>query len=245
MPWDGANSFGMFDPHCPRFPGQLWAVWIEHRVAHANAHQTDFQVPTATAAFVSPHSQSRHYIVTDGAFATSTNPLGHLAVETRPEAQPPGTDCETLNSIQLADRLDAMGWRKLFWDVRSTLPTLPWPTLHMLKTADRSNPLEQVVQYGETPRATGYTSQQVHDHVTSSSNQLVLFPLGHTMLVANSKSKFYAWINAAGRPIMEWVAQDLLHRILAVDDDHSHSSSLKPTPHKDDTETTPKPWTAK
>ena len=217
---------------------------FEHRVAHANAHQTDFQVPTATASFVSPHSQSRHYIVTDGATGSSTTPS--LAVETRPPASqpssPPGkTNGATLNSTQLADRLDAMGWRKLFWDVRSTLPSLPLPQSRMLGAANR-NPLERVVQYGETPRPTGYTSQQVYDHVTASSNQLVLVPLGHTMLVANSKSNLYAWINAAGRPIMEWVAQDLLHRILAVDDDHSHSCAVNT--HNDDN-TTPKPMTGR
>ena len=218
---------------------------FEHRLAHANAHQTDFQVPTATAAFVSPHSYSRHYMVQkDGGSASSTTPS--LAVETRPPASqpssPPGkTDGATLNSTQLADRLDAMGWRKLFWDVRSTLPSLPLPKSRMLGAANR-NHLERVVRYGETPRPTGYTSQQVYDHVTASSNQLVLFPLGHTMLVANSKSKFYAWINAAGRPIMEWVAQDLLHRILAVDDDHSHSCAVNT--HNDDN-TTPQPMTGR
>jgi hypothetical protein len=40
------------------------------------------------------------------------------------------------------------------------------------------------------------------------------FPLGHTVLVANSKNTFYSNLNAAGKPVVDRIATDMLHEIL-------------------------------
>lgn len=40
-------------------------------------------------------------------------------------------------------------------------------------------------------------------------------PLGHTVLIANSKSDFYAKINAGGLPFVHQLAADMLEDILA------------------------------
>jgi len=111
--------------------------------------------------------------------------------------------------------LDALGWTKFFWDVRATLPRVPVPVPRLLfgGATLSANKKKQ------------YTSAELHREFSSlltsnsdSSNSEWHLPFGHTMLVANSKTDWYASLNSGGRPIMDWVARDLLHHIVWDDD---------------------------
>ncbi|KAL7559146.1 hypothetical protein ACA910_010225 [Epithemia clementina (nom. ined.)] len=237
---------------------------FEKRIAHANAYQTDFQVPTATAAFVNRQSQSLHTIVPSATSTTTTTSSNNnnneqsastttktsfgfssngetqdkdeygadkfwqLTVDTVQQMDPcqclasskdsssstTESTATMINATEMAERLDAMGWRKTFWDVRSTLPSIPLPfpfpqqAVHATTATDDDN-----AQTTKTQQRSFYTSSELYQLYTSS-DRIVLVPLGHTMLVANSKSSLNSWLHARGRPIMDWVARDLLHHIL-------------------------------
>ena len=244
----------------PEFVQPLLA--FESRIAHANAHQTDFQVPTATAAFVNIHSQSRHTVV---ASSTTTTLSSCSATDTdrdcEEEEQEEGADrfwkltldtipnrshrirsssssrarngnggSTQINSTELAECLDSMGWRKVFWDVRSTLPSVPMffsllssPFHDQQQPQNNNNNNKDKVEEEKS----WYTSSELY-HRFTSSDRLVLLPLGHTMMVANSKSQWYSRLNAGGRPIMDWVARDLVQQILYPKSSSLSSSSSQP-----------------
>jgi hypothetical protein len=62
-----------------------------------------------------------------------------------------------------------------------------------------------------------YTSQELKAFVASRIVQDKKWPIpfGHTMLIANSKSDFYAEINAVGLPFVQQLAADMVATILA------------------------------
>lgn len=56
------------------------------------------------------------------------------------------------------------------------------------------------------------TSRQLLEHYAGSDR--LHMPLGHTVMVANSKNDFYARLNAAGQPIMDQLAKTMVEEIL-------------------------------
>jgi hypothetical protein len=164
---------------------------FEKRIAFANSYNTDFQVPTATAAFLSESDESVHYRVEKSNYNASFAPL---VVETR--KQPYYLDN---TSTDLALRLDALGWTKVFCDVREHLVSLVKPF------AADSEPLPN----GKDK----FTSAELLQTFATGTSRWHA-PFGHTVLVANSKDAFYEKMNAAGRPIMDRLAANLLRDIL-------------------------------
>lgn len=174
---------------------------FRRRVAYANAHYTDFQVPSATAAFVVPGLESPHVRLTSpqpdfvaiAVETPATNEVPHSAND------PPPAE-SAMSAGEMARRLDGLGWTKIFVDLRPHLASMPLP---FAKDAS-SDPTDR----------DRYSSSELHEMYCRVTNRLH-FPLGHTVLVANSKNSFYRNINAAGRPVMDRVAADLLKDILA------------------------------
>jgi Mor family transcriptional regulator len=54
---------------------------------------------------------------------------------------------------------------------------------------------------------------------TIVQGQRLYLPFGHSLMVANSKSDIYATLHAAGRPIMDQLASDILMGIFELSDD--------------------------
>jgi pimeloyl-ACP methyl ester carboxylesterase len=174
------------------------------RVAVANAYGTDFQVPTATAAFLASTNSPHYQVVVDDKNKETAN-FEVLTVETpityRYDASNEGGngdsdwgDSPVPLSI-LATRLDSLGWQKIFCDVREHLPT--------------------VYRRARDPLSMKpcWTSQQLLDSLCDSGLSL---PLGHTVLVANSKSKLYEYLNRGGQPIMDRLASTILQEITST-----------------------------
>ena len=189
------------------------------RVAYANAFGTDFQVPVSTAAFLSVNSNNPHHVlkgnrvegqednnVNDSYQKDGSSPRIALTVETTREEVPPSSSSTTttaggVGSADTASLLDSMGWTKVFCDVRTAipLPSLPLPSFWTTKPPTR-----------ETPSSSSpMTSQQVLDRVGGYGGRLS-FPMGHTVLIANSKSDRDARINANGKPFVNRLAQDMV-----------------------------------
>merc|ERR1712194_926688 len=93
---------------------------FEKRIAYANTYSMDFMVPTSTAAFLSEQSKSEHFHLKTPSSLRSLdhdhnnnqthNPFVALVVET-PKQHELLTKPH-INDLDMAQRLDAMGWTK-------------------------------------------------------------------------------------------------------------------------------------
>ena len=151
------------------------------RIAVANAFGTDFQVPTTTAAFLSQSSNFVHHRLPDKAAYV-------LSVETE--------QTDDYNQEDISQCLDALGWTKIFLDVRQEipLPSIPLPfakdtTVPSDKTLWASHELQKVMSH------TGKTWK---------------LPVGHMVSCANSRNGFNRWFNSNGQPFMDQLASDIL-----------------------------------
>ena len=108
----------------------------------------------------------------------------------------------------MASRLDAVGWIKIFLDVRQHLPGLKNLSLsseHNRSQDDCWNTTEL------------WCSDDLKQKLAPPDFHI---PMGHTVLVANAKNPIYEFINRGGRPIMDDLATTLLNEIFAIDNDN-------------------------
>ena len=138
-----------------------------------------------------------------------------------------------LSSDQLAIRLDAMGWTKLFCDARPTLPSLPIPSLSLWPWSNSSRSSENAPPSDTaTPeeRTTTFTSAELWDRYATFSRRPPIprfhVPLGHTILVANAKNPLYARLCAAGQPLMDQLAAEIVRKLVRLTP--SPESPLRP-----------------
>ena len=131
----------------------------------------------------------------------------------------------------LATRLDTLGWQKIFYDVRKQLPTVMY--YRRQRRQQRQDPSILVSNNNNKKTTTTttkpqrmWTSQQLLDTLcdandnnsNSSSNDdgRLSLPFGHTMLVANSRSRLSKYFNRGGQPIMDRLASTILQEIRIV-----------------------------
>ena len=97
---------------------------FQKRIAYANAFQTDFQVPTASAAFLYSSSTYLHQVVIPS--ETNMNTIVAM-VQTPPNPsiyQNGYNDHDTNDKITtMSVMLDSLGWEKVFVDLRPFIPT--------------------------------------------------------------------------------------------------------------------------
>ena len=218
------------------------------RIAYANAFRTDFQVPTNTAAFLSKDSTYPHCLDEDSTkifesnntsnsstktasnffFMTVTTPRNNDVFLPKEEMDGNGRT-EVAHKQQLSEedailtmsnKLDALGWTKVFVDTRDVIP-IPGVALPSFLRS----PSHTLVQDYFDQLQKGAKSEMICDdaHVSKikskelwkimNRTEKLKFPLGHTVMVANSKSDFYSRLNSGGRPIMDRLASDLIVEI--------------------------------
>jgi hypothetical protein len=184
---------------------------FHRRIAYANSFGTDFQVPTATAGFLSPTSASPHTIKSSSSTQYDESYVV-LTADTHPTNKSISSLTEKNDMQTLVENLDALGWTKVFCDVRESLPAVPLP----FRGKDLREPFpSSKVTAGTEDRVT--TSKELHDLVTKPIGSKWHFPAGHTVLVANSKNEFSANLNKWGRPIMDRLARDILEDFVNSD----------------------------
>ena len=114
----------------------------------------------------------------------------------------------------MSRNLDSMGWTKVFIDVRKDIPTpglrLPWKTSSRKKWCAFLQTLARRRE-DSSSGTVAIQSKELAKFMTKSDS--VNVPLGHTVMVANSKSKFYSRLNANGRPVMNQLAKELLEEV--------------------------------
>lgn len=177
------------------------------RVAYANAFGTDLQVPTSTAAFLadteSPHETEE------------SSPPFLLKVKTPRDDKVLDSIVEATNwqdiaspethipATTMARSLDAMGWTKVFCDVRDKLVSVPVPFKRMEGSS------EFTVQ-------DKWTSHELKEVIASRNvvDKKWPVPWGHQMMIANSKSEFFAKLNQGGLPFVKQMATEFLEEVL-------------------------------
>eukprot|EP00581_Thalassiosira_minuscula_P018296 CAMPEP_0183719668 /NCGR_PEP_ID=MMETSP0737-20130205/12502_1 /TAXON_ID=385413 /ORGANISM="Thalassiosira miniscula, Strain CCMP1093" /LENGTH=708 /DNA_ID=CAMNT_0025949399 /DNA_START=368 /DNA_END=2494 /DNA_ORIENTATION=+ len=170
--------------------------------------------------------------------------------------------------IQMSQSLDALGWTKVFIDVRDRIPVPglakpswlrpPCGSLDDLirdrtglqfsscppssngkakkddggddcsvgkDDADATTTTTTTTQSSTTPTiCTVATTPEEQCILTSQELALsthagdsINFPLGHTVMVANSKSERYSQLNSKGRPVMDKLAEDMVDDVLGFE----------------------------
>jgi hypothetical protein len=188
------------------------------RIAYANAFRTDFQVPTCTASFLSKESDVPHYLQDYQSSGQSnkskTFQLATLTTRADPHLwQQNASERNDKNEhpiVLMTRNLDSLSWTKVFIDVRKEIPMAsipkPWaknPRREWEAFLNQARKESQIV----------IQSKDLAELMTGSDS--VNVPLGHTVMVANSKSKFYSRLNANGRPVMNQLAEELLVEIVS------------------------------
>ncbi|GKZ00792.1 hypothetical protein MPSEU_001030900 [Mayamaea pseudoterrestris] len=217
------------------------------RIAYANAYGTDFPVPAHTAAFLSETSTYPHHfsdncnasnvVVEDGGLvvatlhtpASSEYSSGTDSTDLQMDAW--DDDSEDRSELELMSQsLDALGWKKVFIDVRKEIPKIALPISFIRKTVTQMTSggevNESLIVVDEEASSPELIEQLRERGVVGSKDiaaavTVPLFdeqfhwPMGHNMIVAFSRSKFSAYMNKAGRPVVDALAKALVEEIFA------------------------------
>ena len=127
----------------------------------------------------------------------------------------------SVSNSMLARHLDSMGWTKVWIDVRPLIPSLLPTSPEESRRQEQEETVRSLFSRGSTSAEKGeeaelITSKDIYQSGISQRFDITRFPMGHTVMVANSKSEAYATLNAAGRPIMDRLAKDLIKSIFSV-----------------------------
>mmetsp|Transcript_13515 Transcript_13515/g.24800 ORF Transcript_13515/g.24800 Transcript_13515/m.24800 type:complete len:249 (+) Transcript_13515:838-1584(+) len=146
--------------------------------------------------------------------------------------------------IQMSQSLDALGWTKVFIDVRDRIPVRglakpAWlrPQIGSLDDLIRERAELQFQSLQSSVTNDDSTTTNAGDASKSSltieTSECILtsqelaqsthagdsinFPLGHTVMVANSKNEGYSKLNSQGRPVMDKLAEDMIDSVLGFE----------------------------
>lgn len=129
----------------------------------------------------------------------------------------------------MSQSLDSLGWRKVFVDVRHLSPISHIPIPFSRRSSKQI--FEDSLSQRKLRTSSGLDSDDDKEDENSNgvtktifkSNELaqllssgdsISIPMGHTIMIANSKSEIYKKINAGGRIVMDSLADDFVHELL-------------------------------
>lgn len=209
---------------------------FKERIAYVNVHGTDFQVPTPTAAFWAD-TDSVHHVLEDFtnvskeeeegkdvensvvqdrprgiimklATTTQTKRKRHQEEEEEECNEDEISSSDAATASLLSTKLDQLGWTKVLVDVRDEMPiNLNRPEER--EEANTSSSDSDSTTSAPEEKKTQWTSRELLEQF--DTGRLLSVPIGHTVLVANSKNEFYRKINKAGVPIMDYLAKELVN----------------------------------
>lgn len=172
---------------------------FRRRLALANAFRTDFVVPAQTAAFLSSTAS------TTGAETTSLHILANdMSADTKHHTM--ALTLKTLPTIDynendISESLDALGWTKIFLDIRDDIQ---FPTI---KTRPFKKKRHQGPVVAPTAEKTAWTPAELLD-IFNSKGPTWKPPLAHNVTCAISRK------NLKGRPTMDQLGKDLIDMML-------------------------------
>mmetsp|Transcript_26135 Transcript_26135/g.39553 ORF Transcript_26135/g.39553 Transcript_26135/m.39553 type:complete len:626 (+) Transcript_26135:48-1925(+) len=202
------------------------------RVAYINAFQTDFQVPTSTAAFLNQDSTYSHSIRRckehddDGEsfIVAIANTKGNSDILAQKEDSKEEKESE--DKI-MSVKMDAIGWEKVFIDVREYIPGISLPFVKQSSREKWNNFIQSKVFDSKQSTATlehsqknaggvvNVESRELYDLMMGSERLGV--PVGHQVMIANSKNEMYSSFTKTGRPVMDHLAKQIVKSLYCVD----------------------------
>mmetsp|Transcript_2889 Transcript_2889/g.6820 ORF Transcript_2889/g.6820 Transcript_2889/m.6820 type:complete len:471 (-) Transcript_2889:35-1447(-) len=168
------------------------------RMAYANAHGTDFQVPLPTAAFWAP-TDSIHTLIENDETDENLIPRGVALTLTTPRQDSFDTTEPkqgTATSEEISKQLDRLGWTKVLIDVRHEMPI----NLNEPSTLTTDETIKN--------KQKEWTSKELLQEF--DTGRLKSLPIGHMVMVANSKNEFYRNMCKPGIPIMDYLAREII-----------------------------------
>lgn len=204
------------------------------RIAYANVYNTDFPVPTKTAAFLCLHSRYPHHCFDlregdrySGVMLDDSNLI--IATLCTPRTQT--NQISMLSSfksstkksqqdelLRMSMSLDSLGWIKVFVDMRRQIPVrISLPSF--LERRHRSS----VAAGGKgsahllcTLQRRGVVeSRDVVKAFSTPNKRVIGLPLGHNTICAFSRSNMSKKVNKGGRPVMDALARELVDGMLS------------------------------
>lgn len=206
------------------------------RIAYANAYGTDFPVPVHTAAFLSESSAYPHHfyedvneddrlVVDEHGFVIATLHTPPKSKFASDEHNAHLNQNDTDELVHMSTSLDALGWKKVFIDVRKEIPkiTIPKNILRLTTKDNGSNHESSETEEGRPPDAIIEPIHRLKEKGVAASKEVALavkgddsvfhWPLGHNMIVAFSRSRLSSYMNKAGRPVVDFLATQLVQDI--------------------------------
>ena len=206
------------------------------RIAYANAYGTDFPVPVHTAAFLSESSAYPHHfyedvneddrlVVDEHGFVIATLHTPPKSKFASDEHNAHLNQNDTDELVHMSNSLDALGWKKVFIDVRKEIPkiTIPKNILRLTTKDNGSNHESSETEEGRPPDAIIEPIHRLKEKGVAASKEVALavkgddsvfhWPLGHNMIVAFSRSRLSSYMNKAGRPVVDFLATQLVQDI--------------------------------
>jgi len=205
---------------------------FRHRMAYSNSFGSDFVVPTKTSAFL--HGNTMHKIECN-TFDNRQDVLLFSAYtdNTYNEQTPPGENSvksfKALDYLQMSQSLDSLGWQKVFVDVRHLSPIKhirpPLSNKNSRKKLSdslSSRTLSMTQSSSLSVSDTNSTTSMSYDTELESRELAKLLskgdsfsiPIGHNVIIANSKTKLSARVNAGGKTVMNSFAKDFVEEML-------------------------------
>jgi len=116
--------------------------------------------------------------------------------------------------LQMSQSLDALGWTKVFVDMRDSIPVPglrkpAWMCPNSLDDLIKQREGVSDDSEGEGSNTGRILTSQDLSRSTAAGDSINI-PLGHTVMVANSKSEAYKQMNFQGRPVMDKLAHDIV-----------------------------------
>ena len=214
---------------CPSYLGPLSS--FRKRIAVANVHNTDFPVPTNTAAFLSVNSTYPHMPIAKSKEDCANDESGKKSMivatfhtpsedelnsminkemkEDREEEQYVERHVDELH--EMSESLDKLGWKKVFVDLRDELPSIKVPRIQ-IPFVSKEN---ETVDFESLKNSGRSVSSMDISAVVGQKDNRVSVPLGHNMIVAFSRSPLSTYMNRGGRSIVDNLAQDLARDIFS------------------------------
>eukprot|EP00986_Skeletonema_menzelii_P017695 scaffold21207_cov134-Skeletonema_menzelii.AAC.1 len=124
----------------------------------------------------------------------------------------------------MSQSLDALGWTKVFVDMRDSIPVpglrkpswmCPNSLDDLIKQREKLNDdsegdvKDEVKNEARSTNTSRMLTSQDLSRSTAAGDSINV-PLGHTVMVANSKSETYKQMNFQGRPVMDKLAHDII-----------------------------------
>ena len=191
------------------------------RVALSNAYGTDFLVGHTSGLFLSSTSQVPHRLVPSvDARGEEGREKAHVSAiyETSRTCDPLGTaatypsgstgnpeDSFKVTDCQASQNLDGLGWKKIVVDMRRVLGTFGG--------GKNQEEKDLLVIRSKARLQRDYTSQELNAELRLPAGGVGVgmpLPRAHNMAVANQKNAKYTEAYQAGRPVMDWLAKEIV-----------------------------------